>query len=322
MPKSPRLRIRGATYHVMARGNRKGTIFTDDRDRHRFRQILSEARERYEVTVHADCQMSSHFHLVVTTPHANISEFMKHVDGVYTQYFNWRHEQVGHLLQGPFKSILIDTDNYLLVAAAYVVMNPVDAGIVTHPGLWKWSSYRATAGLDPVPTYLSLDLLDAVFPAATREESQQHYCAFIDGNYAPELWPAAPAVGSARFRQTVRSFIGEKLYMASLPRSYRALFRPSLEELFGGMVSKRDRTALMQRAHVIHGYTMAEIARALRLHPASVSRIICKLRREGETRIRNVENWDLAPYSTVTSLDLTRARRRGSFPPRRRRSHD
>ena len=294
----PTTQIPGATFHVMARGNRKGTIFEDDRDRWRFTKILADAVERYTVTVHADCLMRNHFHLVVTTPHDNLAAFMRQVDGCYTQYSNWRHHRVGHLLQGPYKAIVIDHDRYLLVAATYVVMNPVDAGLVSHPRLWKWSSYRATAGLTRVPAHLSIDFIDAVFPAPTRSNSQKLYREFVDGGHPAEEWVASPAAGSERFRQSVRSFIGENLYLASLPRSYRALFRPHLGELFESARDKSERAAVMQRAHVIHGYTMSEIARALRLHPASVSRIICKLRRDGDQRIKNVENWDLVPNST------------------------
>lgn len=320
MPKTPRLRIPGATYHVMARGNRKGTIFEDDRDRRRFLKILADAAERYGVTVHADCLMRNHFHLVVTTPHCNLSAFMRQVDGCYTQYSNWRHHRVGHLLQGPFKSIMIDHDVYLRIAVTYVVMNPVDAGLVSHPQLWRWSSYRATAGLAAVPAHLSIDFLDSLFPARTREDSQRLYREFLDGGHAPEDWPASPAVGSERFRQSVRSFIGEHLYLANLPRAYRAMFRPSLEDLFGSF-NKGDRPALMQRAHVIYGYTMSEIARALGLHPASVSRIICKLRRDGQRRIKNVENWDLVPNSTgVNASDLTPAPHPGSSPLHQRKT--
>lgn len=290
MGKHPRLNIPGATYHVMARGNRKCTIFEDVRDRHRFLTILAEATLRYGVSVHADCQMGNHFHLVVTTPHANLPEFMRQVDGCYTQYSNWRHGRVGHLFQGPYKAILIEYDSYLIVAVGYVVMNPVDAGLVSHPRLWRWSSYRATCGLGGVPPHLSIDFVDSVFPAPTRADSQRLFSEFIDGGHAPDDWPASPAVGSERFRKAVRSFIGENLHRASLPRAYRALFRPSLSELFTPSITKAERPRVVERAHIVHGYTMSEIARALRMHPASISRVICKLRGDGERRLRNVQH--------------------------------
>jgi REP element-mobilizing transposase RayT len=47
--------------------------------------------------VHAYCLMRNHFHLVVETPHANLVAGMKWFLGTYTNRFNRRHEQVGHL---------------------------------------------------------------------------------------------------------------------------------------------------------------------------------------------------------------------------------
>ena len=61
----------------------------------------------------------------------------------YTKYFNERHQRVGHLFQGRFRSRLIDTDSYLLVASRYVHLNPVRAKLAKHPVDFLWSSYRA-----------------------------------------------------------------------------------------------------------------------------------------------------------------------------------
>lgn len=287
MARRPRLNICGATYHVMSRGNRKAIVFEDERDRRVFADILAEASERYGVPVLAECRMGNHFHLVVLTPSGNLSAFMRHVDGVYTQYSNRRHQRVGHLFQGPFKSVIIENDIHLLAALAYVLMNPVDAGLVEEPEQWKWSSYSPTIGLAPLPSYLSLDWLDTLFPTASRNESQLQFHDFMSGSgtYESYLQQTMPAIGSAQFRQAIRSFIGERLHGADLPRSYKSVFRPSLEELFAEVESKEDRQQAIQRAHVIYGYKQAEIGRALCLHPASVSRLLCALRNEGRQRL-------------------------------------
>jgi hypothetical protein len=63
------------------------------------------------------------------------------------------------------------------------------------------------------------------------------------------------------------------MYRAALPRAYRALGRPPLDELFLG-IRKRDRRSAVLRAHVVHGYQMGEIAGFLELHPSTVSRIV------------------------------------------------
>jgi putative transposase len=79
----------------------------------------------YDARIHAYVLMSDHFHLIVETPKANLSEFMRHFNMSYTAAFNRRHNRVGHLYQGRFKSILIDADNYLLELSRYVHLNPV-----------------------------------------------------------------------------------------------------------------------------------------------------------------------------------------------------
>ncbi len=72
--------------------------------------------------------MSNHFHLMVSTPRGNLSEFMRHFNVSYTSVYNRRHNRVGHLYQGRYKAILIDQDSYLLELSRYVHLNPVRIG--------------------------------------------------------------------------------------------------------------------------------------------------------------------------------------------------
>jgi len=93
--------------------------------------------------------MGNHFHLIVQTPRANLSEFMRHFNIAYTGAFNRRHRRMGHLYQGRYKAILVEKDSYLAELSRYVHLNPVrikpyrDKGIAEQ---WKvlerypWSS--------------------------------------------------------------------------------------------------------------------------------------------------------------------------------------
>jgi REP element-mobilizing transposase RayT len=269
----------------MTRGNRKGAIFEDDRDRLRFIDILVEAVERYEVPVLAECRLGNHYHQVVQTPRANLPAFMGYLNGGFTQYSNWRHQRVGHLFNGRYKPILVDNDVYLRVVTGYVAMNPVKHGFVDNVGDWKWSSYRATAGLETPPSYLSLDWLLSAFPSSCLEEAQSRFGAYLKAPTISEAegWTGTPFVGSSAFERELRDHIGATLFMAALPRSYRALCRPSLDELFGFRMTKEERNRQMLRAHVLHAYSMSEIARALSMHPASVSRVVAALRRQARS---------------------------------------
>jgi len=101
--------------------------------------------------VHAYCLMSNHYHLLIETPDGNLSKGMRQLNGLYTQDFNRAHKRVGHVYQGRYKAILVEKQAYLLELARYIVLNPVRAEMVRSAKDWKWSSYRATAGLTETP---------------------------------------------------------------------------------------------------------------------------------------------------------------------------
>jgi REP element-mobilizing transposase RayT len=265
----------------MARGNRKTIIFEDDRDRVRFVEILAEASERYRIIVYTECRMGTHYHAVVRTPWANVSAFMCYLNGQFAKYSNWRHHRTGHLFRERFKLVLVDNDLSLRAVISYVEMNPVAAGLVPSPTDWEWSSCRASVGRAAAPPYLSLDWLDHAFPAASREASQRLYREYLEAPSLPdaEALLEQPAIGSIAFTREVRAHIGATLYQASLPRSYRSLHRPSLEDLFPRGIGKEARAKAMLRAHVAHGYRLSEVERSLGIHPNTVSRAVCRLRR-------------------------------------------
>jgi REP element-mobilizing transposase RayT len=84
----------------------------------------------------------AHIHKLIDTPQPNLSRGMRQLNGVYTQRFNRRHRQVGHLFQGRFQAILVEQEGYLLELARDIVLNPVRAKRVKTPERYPWSSYR------------------------------------------------------------------------------------------------------------------------------------------------------------------------------------
>lgn len=273
MARRHRITFCGAIYHVMARGNRKQRIFLDDVDRRRFLKIVAAALEKLAAECYVHCLMDNHFHLVIHTPRANISQVMQHIDGLYTQYANWRHRTTGHVLEGRYTGIVVDDTCYLRNAIAYVLRNPVDAGLVTDAGDWSWSSCRAAMGKSS-PRFETLTWLESLFRADTIEESRQLLAKHLEKE--PEHYPdlvRAAAEGPQEFKERVRRVVGATLYRAAVPRSYRAIARPPLAEVFAG-VRRADRRQTILRAHVVHGYLLTEIANHLELHPTTISRIV------------------------------------------------
>jgi putative transposase len=176
MSRPARIEFAGAVHHVMARGDRREEIFRDEQDRWKFLGYLAEGAERYRVKVYCYVLMENHFHLVIMTPEGNLSQWMHQLKTAYTVYFNCRHQVVGHLFQGRFKSTVIEAEKYLLEVSRYLHLNPVRGAVLgqgtpmeRRKGLreYRWSSYRGYAGLEKMKSFLDSDPIQEVFESSS-----------------------------------------------------------------------------------------------------------------------------------------------------------
>ena len=138
----------GALYHLTARGNAQGDIYTHDEEREKYLSLLSNACNRLDWYCHAYCLMTNHYHLLIETNTPTLSRGVKYINGTYTQYFNRRNKRVGHVFQGRYKaqSLYKKRIIYLNFHVILGLSNPVRARMVRKAIDWPWSSYRATAG--------------------------------------------------------------------------------------------------------------------------------------------------------------------------------
>lgn len=141
MSRPLRIEYPDAWYHVMNRGRRAENIFFTDNDRKAFINVLQETIEGWSLKISAFCLMSNHYHLLVQTPDGNLSRCMRHINGVYTQRFNRRHQIEGQLFRGRYKAVLVDSDSHLLEVLRYIHRNPLRAGIVNSLKDYSWSSH-------------------------------------------------------------------------------------------------------------------------------------------------------------------------------------
>src|ERR1019366_9956585 len=120
MARPLRIAYPGALYHITSRGNEKKRTFFSDDDRLHFLRLLGRAVPRFSWICYAYCLMDNHYHLFIETTLANISQGMKYLNGVFTQYINWKHRRVGHLFQGRFDARLVEKESYFLEICRYV----------------------------------------------------------------------------------------------------------------------------------------------------------------------------------------------------------
>jgi REP element-mobilizing transposase RayT len=143
VPRRPRENSEGTIHHVYARGVAGTDLFRDDFDRTRYLRFLTEVSSRFDWSCLAYCLMTTHVHLLVETPKANLAEGIQSLHGTYAQKFNWRHERAGHLFQSRYGDTRITSDAHLHVATMYIVRNPVEAGLCANPSDWPWLDYEA-----------------------------------------------------------------------------------------------------------------------------------------------------------------------------------
>lgn len=270
MARPLRIEYAGAVYHLTSRGNARQAIYVTEDDRQQFLRLLAQTIERFHWVCHAYCLMGNHYHLLMETRAPTLSQGMRHLNGVYTQRFNRRHERVGHVFQGRYQAIVVEREVHLLELCRYVVLNPVRAGLVQDPAEWRWSSYRATSGLDAAPSWLAIDWVLAHW-AGTRRVAHARYQAFVrDGVRASSPWPQLRGqiyLGSEAFCQ--RFLVDEPLQ--EIPRAQTQPVRPALDGLF---VDQADRQRQALEAYWHYGYRMHEIAKHVGVHYSTVSRWI------------------------------------------------
>ena len=279
MTRPLRLAYPGALYHVTTRGNARQAIYTDDQDHSTFLAVLAAVVMRSQWLCHAYCLMDNHYHLLIETPQGNLSAGMRQLNGIYTQRFNRRHTRVGHVFQGRFKAILVERESYLLELCRYVVLNPVRAGLAKRPQMYRWSSYRATAGLEQAPEWLTREWVLAQFSPQRRRAERQYQEFVQDGRGTASPWAQVEGqvvLGQPHFVETLKPLLADKARVQEIPRAQRLVARPALGEILRAkrVVVRDERDQAVWEAHVRYGYSLTAIGQHLGLHYTTISKIV------------------------------------------------
>lgn len=152
---------KNAIYHIIGKGVEGIDIFTDDVDRNKFLQLLQKTVNFHKVHLFSYVLMDTHFHLLLKTEEANLSQAMQFLNSSYAHWYNIRHMRKGHLFQDRYKSHLILNSLYLYSVASYISLNPVEAELVDSPEKYPWSSfqYLLSAPNKDIPLWLNIQEL-------------------------------------------------------------------------------------------------------------------------------------------------------------------
>jgi REP element-mobilizing transposase RayT len=154
MPRSSRIDLAGLLQHVIVRGIEQRNIFFDDVDRRFFLSRFSKLLEEMKIDCFAWALLPNHFHLLLRPKQTKLAAFMRRLLTSYAVYFNLRHSRSGHLFQNRYKSIVCQSDPYLLELIRYIHLNPFRAGLVrgmNELDSYPWSGHAVIMGNQKLP---------------------------------------------------------------------------------------------------------------------------------------------------------------------------
>jgi putative transposase len=106
---------------------------------------------------------------------------MQALNGGYANRFNRRYRRDAHLFRNRFGAVWQETQAQLEWTLRYVVVNPVVKGLCGSPDEWRWSSFRASAGMDPAPRFLDVGRLMSLY-GDTLDSAMSCYRASIEAS--------------------------------------------------------------------------------------------------------------------------------------------
>ncbi|MBT3193057.1 MAG: hypothetical protein HN341_10925 [Verrucomicrobia bacterium] len=271
MARPLRVNVEGGWYHVMHRGIERRAIFQDVRDHEHFLELLGEVVERYRFVIHAYCLLGNHYHCIIETPDANLSQGMQWLGQAYSSWFNARHQRVGPLFQGRFRSVPVEGSAWAYNLSLYVHLNPVMTlafgldkrrsraeakGISAPPSAeqvsarlkelrkYPWNSYRVYGGYAGGPQWLTTGELlrrasrkKAKRIERYREDVRQRLKRGVDPTRL-ERFRDVVAIGSAQFIERMKKMAGEGV--RETERRGRLRERASLEDIVSAVEKARD----------------------------------------------------------------------------------
>ncbi len=196
----------------MNRGRRGENIFISKEDYWSFIDLLKELNEVFNVNIAAYCLMTNHYHLLVQTPHANLSRSMRHLNGIYTQSYNRRHGCDGQLFRGRYKSIVVESDSYALELVRYIHRNPLDTGLVDNLQKYQWSTHKIYLSDAKKWKWVYKDYILKLF-SKSKPESMRLYRQFV-------LKETAEDINRIFGRRNQPSVLGDKSFIEKIKEKY------------------------------------------------------------------------------------------------------
>jgi REP element-mobilizing transposase RayT len=237
---APRRLIAGTTYLVTRRClDRQFLLRPSKLTNQNFGFLLAVAARRFDIDLHACCVMSNHVHIVLTDRKANLPDFHRFLDSLVARSMNAMLGRRDYFwASASYSAVALQGPSDIVDKAAYVLANPVAAGLVRRgrqwPGLWlapekhaghavefeRPAQFFRTRGSKALPERSSLSLV-----APPGFESLEEFTRAV-----ASALEALETQAEVERRHEGRSVLGPAAVLAQRPFA-----RPGSQEPLGGL---------------------------------------------------------------------------------------
>ena len=165
--------------HITQRAAGKEVLFVEEDDYTAVLSLMKELSVKYGISVYAFCLMTNHIHLLVRPEQDNLPHFMRDLFGRYAARFNKHYERKGHLFGGPYRQSVVLDEAYLLAVSLYIHLNPVRAGLASHPSEYRFSSCRLYVTKDAPKSFIDPTFILSLL-SDKEEERKAKYVDLLD----------------------------------------------------------------------------------------------------------------------------------------------
>lgn len=130
----------------------------------------------YGVKIHAFVMMSNHYHLLTSTPEANLTDAMRYFQTELSKWIKKETSKGIFRFEGRYKYSIIKSASYYSNVYKYVYQNPVRAGLSKKVEDYSWSTIRGKIGQSKLKCPIAIHEYDGVIPEI--ETSQTDWLNF------------------------------------------------------------------------------------------------------------------------------------------------
>lgn len=211
MPRANRYILPRQSYHITHRCHNRNFLLRFAKDRNSYRKWLRKGAARYNVLILGYCITSNHVHLLVFAENnESVSKMMQFVAGNSAQEYNRRKDRKGAFWEDRFHCTMIDSGRYLWNCLAYIDLNMVRAGVISHPGEWEWCGYNELMGIRKRYRVLDLEALIERGRTLTATDLRNRYQKVLKHDLeGGELkrepkWTESLAIGDQKFVESLK----------------------------------------------------------------------------------------------------------------------